>query len=326
MTPSHTAQRKKEQNQSLKTQSDQDIARLVALESGEVIYYNEAFQSLSGLDNDVIGLNITDILNFKTRKGVAFNRLKSGQHNITLKNTDTELSLQCNWIDTPGQKRYLVISAEEAKPSAEFLKSISQRLDKPLQQKQAGQIFDALSQEARMVIDPALSITNVNKKFSDLLGYGLQDLQNKTLIDLVYSQDQSIIQEQFKDFNMATGAVFEARFIAAWGQAIWLRWTLQEQNGQVYAVGQDISAEKEQATVIVRHQKELTEAEAIAHMGQWRWEVGGSEVMLSPQIYRIFGITDENFIPTLDSISAMIYRRDSGTNGSGLSTGDYRTK
>ncbi|MBU0514976.1 MAG: PAS domain-containing protein, partial [Proteobacteria bacterium] len=46
----------------------------------------------------------------------------------------------------------------------------------------------------------------------------------------------------------------------------------------------------------------LANAQRMAHLGGWEWDVGTGEVEWSEEVYRIFGLDPTNFQPTIDSV------------------------
>ncbi len=66
------------------------------------------------------------------------------------------------------------------------------------------------------------------------------------------------------------------------------------------------------AALLERTRRQLSEAESIGHMGHWRWAVGTQGVEWSDGMYRIFGLSRDGFTPTLDSVNALLHRRDAG--------------
>lgn len=63
---------------------------------------------------------------------------------------------------------------------------------------------------------------------------------------------------------------------------------------------------------MARRARQLSEAEAIARMGHWRWRTGEETIAFSDQIYCIFGVDRDSFTPTLNNINAMLHRSDAG--------------
>ncbi len=51
----------------------------------------------------------------------------------------------------------------------------------------------------------------------------------------------------------------------------------------------------------------MEEAQALAHLGSWSWEVGAAAAVWSTEQYRIYGRSPEQFIPTLDHWFAAVH-------------------
>lgn len=63
-------------------------------------------------------------------------------------------------------------------------------------------------------------------------------------------------------------------------------------------------------TTLTRQRKRLSEAEAIANIGQWHWRIGQDSLAFSDQLYVIFGLDADSFSPTLKNITDMIHKDD----------------
>ncbi len=63
-------------------------------------------------------------------------------------------------------------------------------------------------------------------------------------------------------------------------------------------------------TTLTRQQKRLSDAEALAHIGQWHWRIGQETLSFSDELYKIFGVTPDYFNPTLDTVNGMIHKDD----------------
>ncbi|HAJ89791.1 MAG TPA: PAS domain-containing sensor histidine kinase, partial [Rhodospirillaceae bacterium] len=59
-------------------------------------------------------------------------------------------------------------------------------------------------------------------------------------------------------------------------------------------------------------EQQLSEAQSIGHMGHWMWRIGDETLEFSSELYRIFGVVPDGFIPTFDNINSMMHRRDRG--------------
>jgi PAS domain S-box-containing protein len=54
----------------------------------------------------------------------------------------------------------------------------------------------------------------------------------------------------------------------------------------------------------------LARAQAIAHLGSWRWDIASASVTWSDELYRIFGVDSSTFVPSNEAARALIHPDD----------------
>ncbi len=54
----------------------------------------------------------------------------------------------------------------------------------------------------------------------------------------------------------------------------------------------------------------LKESQRIAHLGSWRWEIGADRIQWTDETYRIYGVKQESFMPTVEGLLGLIYPDD----------------
>ncbi|MCK9580462.1 MAG: PAS domain S-box protein [Methanoregula sp.] len=67
----------------------------------------------------------------------------------------------------------------------------------------------------------------------------------------------------------------------------------------------DISQRKQSENVLLERERRLREAQEMAHLGFWVWDVKTGKVEWSDEVFRIFGLDPEQFSPQIDSILAL---------------------
>ncbi len=67
---------------------------------------------------------------------------------------------------------------------------------------------------------------------------------------------------------------------------------------------------RERAAELTARNRELNEAQSLAHIGSWEWDIKENKIYWSDELYRIFGISKDNFDTTYESYTSLIYPDD----------------
>ena len=116
---------------------------------------------------------------------------------------------------------------------------------------------------------------------------------------------EEIVQEANK-----TGESYHQREVRV-GSSIFIETTsfLADLNvARIYA--SDITERKQAEGALRRIKASLAEAQRIAHLGNWEWDIARNELTWTDDIYRIFGLTPQEFRPTHDNFLSFIYPDD----------------
>jgi two-component system cell cycle sensor histidine kinase PleC len=178
--------------------------------------------------------------------------------------------------------------------------------------------FKEMNSDLLCVIENDGTILRTNKHFIAKLG--LEDKAIQSFIDLIYPDDraqvrqylQSLTSHDEEDGFDSASTYLEARMICGEGMSIWTKWNIRTNRDQLYCLGYDITTTKINEQALIRREQELSEAQALANMGHWRWRVGSTAIEWSDQIYQIFGVNRGEFEPTLDNTNQLLHKRDIG--------------
>lgn len=325
------------------THAAEDLARvMVSAETGKITYANEAFRALAGMDapsiqiTDEFAANIIQLADYGDLDSLA-----SGAHSILVGKDPITLDFHFDWIDAPNGQRYLVASEIDViQPEAhdESLKFFEQRLygsarhgvDRPIAGNDSVQAalgsleentdlrhFLNMSNEVMIVTDDHGDLIRVNTAFHRQLKFKEDDILNLNFLDLFDESERPSVRNYLQTLTVHDSSNtdivdFEAQAQSKSGKNLWMEWRLQHSFGQIYCVGRDLSSIKRHEHQILEREKELSEAEIIGRMGRWRWVVGRDAIDWSDQIYRIFGVTRDEFSPSIDSLNEIVHRRDVG--------------
>lgn len=72
----------------------------------------------------------------------------------------------------------------------------------------------------------------------------------------------------------------------------------------------DISKRKRAEIKLQQNESMLAEAQALAHVGSWAWDIESGEVVWSEEVFKIFGLTPGHFSPNIDSVMSRFHPDD----------------
>ena len=122
---------------------------------------------------------------------------------------------------------------------------------------------------------------------SEFLGRTLHDFQPKELADrsLQYVQQaletRDVVIFEYRYPSPGDKDMFEARLVAA-GE------------DRVISIVRDITARKRTEEALLRSETALEEAQRIAHVGSWDWDLVYDKFICSKELYRLFGLPERD--------------------------------
>jgi len=318
------------------------IARLVISEEGRIIYANNYFKNLAHLSDSGAHAKAKNIIRFED--GIEINDVRGGSYTIFLREDTIPLSFHFDWVDMPGGARYLIaseineaqreISSEEREYFTQKIMQAPANVPSNDQEfaaekelitamgtlKEQGDLrnFLNMSNEVMIVADENGSLVRVNKTFHRLFGYKNNAFTKLNLMDLFDEGERPSIRNYIQNLTVhdeedSVGIIkFEASAQSQSNGHYWTEWRLQHRGEYIYCVGRDLSAVKAHEEELSKREHQLMEAELIGRMGHWRWVIGQDGIDWSDQIFRIFGVTRNDFAPSIDSLNQMVHRRDVG--------------
>ncbi|HVK36647.1 MAG TPA: response regulator [Microlunatus sp.] len=158
----------------------------------------------------------------------------------------------------------------------------------------------------------------VNARMASMLGYTVEEMASISLLE--------VLDDEGRD----QGAAFLARQREAGGttesaECLLLRrdgepvWTVishspwQDQNGRylgLIAFVNDITERRRLGDELRRREEQLAEAQRVAHLGSWQWDIGADQLQWSDELYRIFGLAPGGFDGTFEGYLALVHPDD----------------
>lgn len=78
----------------------------------------------------------------------------------------------------------------------------------------------------------------------------------------------------------------------------------------VMGISRDVTALKTLEAQLKQHEARLEEAQRLAHLGSWEWDLASGTVTWSDELYRIFGVDRATFVPSFSTYQARIHPDD----------------
>ncbi|MGH9872238.1 MAG: PAS domain S-box protein [Pyrinomonadaceae bacterium] len=150
-----------------------------------------------------------------------------------------------------------------------------------------------------------------NPAMARILGYESPDELIAMVTDIarqVYVDGEVRARASRLQKELAPLEAFEFEAYRKSGDKIWLslnrRSVRDEQGVELYHEGtiEDITERKQADERVRQSERSLAEAQHLAHIGSWNWDLRDNVLSWSDEHYRILGLDPENFDPSYDSV------------------------
>ncbi len=200
----------------------------------------------------------------------------------------------------------------------------------PMAQDVVGAAVALRAEELRQFLDmtgdlmcsthPDGGIIRFNPALTRALGREPAELIGQQFIDFVEPGDRATVRASLHGLSLLADTLdtsapeidMHCRLMTASGDVRHTAWRVRTTGHTFFFLGADITETRNREAALARHEQQLSEAQALAHMGHWRWEVGASEIEFSSELYNIFGVDRASFRPAMDTMNALVHRRDLG--------------
>ena len=162
------------------------------------------------------------------------------------------------------------------------------------------------------------TITSLNPAFERLTGWPVEEWLHKPFLPIVHPQDAGRCMQIYDTLlHGVIPSVFELQILSKSGEFLVAEFTTTPQwhDGEVVGVlgvARDITKRRRAEEQLRTSQLQLAEAQQIAHLGNWEWDVKDGSLSWSRELYNIFGVHPDNFSPTFDSFLGLVHPDDRG--------------
>jgi PAS domain S-box-containing protein len=179
----------------------------------------------------------------------------------------------------------------------------------------SGRRLDALFAAARdaiLMIDDRGRYVDANPAALALLGYERDELLSMKSTDILPARGRTRLREDRRLFGQDGAYAGEYSLMRKDGTLVdtEFRAVANILPGLHLAIVRDVSDRKRADEELRRSRRVLEEAQEVAHIGGWEWDVVGNQLTWTRETFRIFGCTPESYRPAFATVMALIHPDD----------------
>jgi PAS domain S-box-containing protein len=167
------------------------------------------------------------------------------------------------------------------------------------------------------MVDADGTVLNVNSFGAAQLGYAVDELVGKSVLNVFLEQDRAFVRKCVGVCLEAVGQshTWEIRKIRKDGSLLWVRENAKAMRRAddkliVLVACEDVTERMRTENALQQSEAYLAHAQALSHTGSWSWDVrGGNFVYRSAEVYRLFGFDPEQEA-SADEIRSRIPAKD----------------
>ncbi|HKQ36160.1 MAG TPA: PAS domain S-box protein [Nitrospiraceae bacterium] len=144
-------------------------------------------------------------------------------------------------------------------------------------------------------LDTQGNLVKWNRRLGDVTGYSPEELLNKPALAFVPLEEQTRTAAAIQRVFTEGYAELDGQMLTKDLRTIPYHWTgalLKNAQGEpigITGVGRDVSEKKKSEEELTQQRRHLVDAQALAHLGSWGWDIETGEVQWSDELFRIFG-------------------------------------
>jgi PAS domain S-box-containing protein len=167
------------------------------------------------------------------------------------------------------------------------------------------------------VVDTEGTISYESPAVERILGFKPEERVGTNILDLVHPDDVEWVRNKLESVLERTQGRSSTWYRIRDKEGSWHHFDavaanlLDEPGVKGIVVNQrDVTERRHAEEALRRNEAGLAEAQRIAHLGNWEWDVVTDEVYWSDEVFRIYGFAPKEFVPTLERLLEVVHPDD----------------
>jgi diguanylate cyclase (GGDEF)-like protein/PAS domain S-box-containing protein len=164
---------------------------------------------------------------------------------------------------------------------------------------------------------PDGTLTFVNGAYCRYFGKDREELIGHRFSLLILEGDRQAAKQNYASLSPENPTrTIEHRVVMADGEIRWQQWVdraMFDERGEpleYQSVGRDITERKRAEERLQKSERSLAEAQRLARLGSWEWDVRSGEAWWSNETFRIYGFEPGTLVPSLAKVMELVHPAD----------------
>jgi len=167
-----------------------------------------------------------------------------------------------------------------------------------------------------VTLDPQGRIIDWNNSLEQATGRLPGELRRCPIQDIICEEDYGTVTAAIELCLQEGYTATEARLVKKGDGLVpfyWVAASRKDSEGNIVSIsgsGRDITESKQAQEAVRRSEARLAQAQRIARLGNWEWDIESNNLYWSDEVYRIFGVSSDEFDATYEGFLERVHGDD----------------